>query len=131
MRTWSLALPWRTPPLTLNRRLHHMAEHRIRQQVKHAATVLARVQRIPRLHAITAELVWLKADNRTADSDNIAPTLKPALDGLKAAGVLLDDNSDHVLRTSTRVVLRRDRADHPGGHVILKIRDLSGLAVHR
>jgi crossover junction endodeoxyribonuclease RusA len=130
VQTWSLWLPWRTPPLTLNQRLHHMAEYRLKQQVKQAVILLARQQKIPHLAAISAELRWLKADNRKADSDNIAATLKPALDGLVAAGVLDDDDSDHVLRTSTKVLLRRDR-ELPGAHVVLHIRDLSGLAVHR
>lgn len=130
MQTWSLWLPWRTPPLSLNQRFSHWAvEKRIKDQVKQAVIVLARQQKIPHLAAITAELVWLKPDNRRADADNIAPTLKPALDGLVAAGVLDDDDSDHVLRTSTKVLLRRDR-ETPGAHVLLKIRDMSALAVH-
>lgn len=127
--TWRIHLPYRTPPLTLNQRLHHMAEYRIKEAVKGATILLAKQARIPRLKAITAELVWLKGDNRQADADNIAPTLKPCLDGLVAAGVLVDDNSDHVLRTSTKVQLRRDVA-LPGAHLILSIRDMSALAVH-
>lgn len=128
--TWSLWLPYRSPPLTLNQRIHHMAEHRIKGDLKKAAILLARSQKIPHLRAITAELRWLKADNRRADADNIAPTLKPLLDGLVAAGVLDDDNSDHVLRASTRVLLRRDRA-LSGAHLVLTIRDMSALAVTR
>jgi len=127
--TWSLWLPWRRPPLTFNQRTHHMVQYRLKQQVKQAVVLLARSQQIPHLSAITAELVWLKGDNRRADADNIAPTLKPALDGLVAAGVLDDDDSDHVLRTSTRVVLARE-APMPGAHLALKIRDMSDLAVH-
>lgn len=131
METWSLYLPYRTPPLSLNQRFPHWgAEYRIKQQVKKAVVILARQNGIPPLKAITAELHWLKADNRRADADNIAPTLKPCLDGLVAAGVLPDDDSDHVLRTSTKVLLKRDRA-LPGAHVVLHIRDMSALAVRR
>jgi len=130
VRTWSLSLPYRRPPLNLNQRLHHMAEYRIKTQLKQDIILLARAHKIPRLAAVTAELVWFKGDNRVADSDNISPTLKPCLDGLVSAGVLPDDNSDHVLRTSTKVLLRRDH-EHRGSFVVLYIRDLSGLAVTR
>lgn len=128
MNTWSLVLPWRTPPLTLNRHLHHMVEYRIRGEVKQAVHLLARAERIPHLRAITAELVWMKGDNRTADSDNFSPTLKPCLDALKSAGVIDDDDSEHVLRTSTSIVLARN-APYPGARLVLKVRDMSALAM--
>lgn len=127
--TWSLVLPYRTPPLTLNRHLHHMAEHRIKGEVQKAAHLIARAHRIPHLRAITAELVWMKGDNRKADPDNMAPTMKPCLDGVKAAGVIDDDDSDHVLRSSTSIILARN-APYPGARLVLKIRDMSALAVH-
>lgn len=129
MNTWSLWLPYRSPPLSLNQRMHYMAEKRVKDDLKKTAWTLAKHHKLPRLRAITAELRWLKPDNRRADPDNMAPTLKPLLDGLVAAGVLADDNSDHVLRTSSKILLRRDR-DLPGAHLILAIRDMSTLAVH-
>lgn len=130
IHTWVLSLPYRTPPLSLNRKLHHMVEHRVKGELKQAAHLMARHLKLPQMKAITAELVWFKGDNRKADSDNIAPTLKPILDGLVAAGVLADDDSTHVLRTSTRVVLKRDDPNpHGGPRVVLKIRDMSALHI--
>jgi hypothetical protein len=117
---WVLWLPWSRPPLSLNRHLHYMQEHRLKEQLRDATIVLAKQQRIPRLEAAVVELHWLKGDNRRADSDNIAPTLKPCIDGLRAAGVLDDDDASRV-RPLCRVVYRRDRVLPPGGHLALKI----------
>jgi len=125
-----LLLPYRTPPLSLNRHLHHMAEHRLKERVKADAHLVARAARLPRFKAVTAELVWFKGDNRRADSDNMSPTLKPIMDGLVAAGCLPDDNARHVLSTATRIVLKRDDPDlRLGPRLELHIRDMSILAV--
>jgi len=127
--TWVLPLPYRRPPLSLNQKMHYMVEHKIKGELKQAAIVIAKQQRIPRLRACTAELVWFKGDNRRADSDNTSPTLKPLMDGLVAAGILPDDDSAHVFRTSTRIVLKRDDPrPFQGPRLQLHIRDMSALA---
>jgi len=92
----------------------------MKEQLRDATIVLAKQQRIPRLEAAVVELRWLKGDNRRADSDNIAPTLKPCIDGLRAAGVLDDDDASRV-RPFCRVVYRRDRALPPGEHLAIMI----------
>jgi hypothetical protein len=127
---WLLTLPFRRPPLTGNARWSHWSREREAQQKVQTATwALAKQKRLPRLDAITAELVWYKGDNRRADADNIAPTVKPALDGLVKAHVLPDDNSDRVIRSSTRIVLRRDDPyDASTPRLVLVIRDASALA---
>lgn len=122
-------LPYRRPPLTENSRMHHMAEYRIRQRVKHETRLLARHYKVPHLDAALIELVWYPGSNRRADADNIAPTLKPCIDGLVAAGVLTDDNAGIVLRTSQRVVLRsQDPLDRKDGRLHLYVTDASPLA---
>lgn len=123
---YTIVLPWVTPPLTLNQRLHYMAEHRAKTDIKRATMVLARSLGFPKMRAVTAELVWLKSDNRPADPDNISPTMKPALDGLVAAGCLPEDNANHVLRTSQTILLKRDH-NTKGGRLLLRIHDVSGL----
>lgn len=125
-----LLLPYRTPPLSLNRHLHHMAEYRLKERLKADTQLVARAAKLPRFKAVTAELVWFKGDNRQADSDNISPTLKPIMDGLVAAGCLPDDNARHVFRTSTRIVLKRDDPDpRLGARLELHLRDMSIMAV--
>jgi crossover junction endodeoxyribonuclease RusA len=129
IETYTVVLPYRTPPLTLNQRFpHFMVEYRLKAEVKRSAMTMARSLGLPKMKAITAELVWMKADNRTADPDNITATLKPVLDGLVAAGVLPDDNANHVLRTSQKIILKREH-NTPGGRVLVRIRDMSALAV--
>lgn len=127
---WILTLPYRTPPLSLNARHGHWSQQRkLEDNVQKAAWALAKQHRMPRLNAVTAELVWYPGSNRRYDADNIAPTLKPAIDGLVHAGVLPDDNSTRVIATSQRVVLRRDDPYDSGtGRVLLVIRDASVFA---
>jgi hypothetical protein len=130
-RKWRILLPYRNPPLTANMRFSHWSqERRLQQKLSRDVRLLARSMKIPRLRAVTAELVFLPGTNRRRDADNIAPTLKPALDGLVAARVLRDDSADVVLRASQRVVLLRD--DPTGkkhARLYLMITDMSALGV--
>ena len=126
---WTLNLPWRTPPLSLNRNLHHLVQHRIRTELKTAGFALAKQQRVPALGAILAELVYYPGNNRPQDPDNLAPNIKPLIDGLRLAGVIPDDNATHVLRTSQRIIPRRDDPWGAGtGRMHLVITDASVLA---
>lgn len=105
---WELELPFRKPPLSLNARYGHWSQPRkLEEEVRKAAWALAKRQRIPALEVITAELVWFPGTNRRYDADNIAPTLKAAIDGLVAAGVLPDDDSNRVLSTGQRIITRK------------------------
>lgn len=64
--------------------------------------------KVPRdIYPITVELIWYKGDNRVADSDNIAATLKPCIDALVRMGVLPNDSPEYVVRTSQRVIPRK------------------------
>lgn len=127
---WRLPVPYRRPPLSLNGRITvPAARNRIVQQVKHAGWVVARHKKVPPLQAIIVELLWFKGDNRRADPDNMAPTLKALLDGLVLAGVVPDDSGDRVLSARLSVVLRRqDPYPDSGARMELRIRDASALA---
>lgn len=126
---WRLTLPYRRPPLSLNGREHFMVRNRLAQDVKRAAWALARQHKIPALSAVIVELVWFKGDNRRADADNMASTLKPLQDGLVAARVLPDDSGDRVLSARLSVVLRKDDPyPDSGARMQLRIQDASALA---
>jgi crossover junction endodeoxyribonuclease RusA len=98
-----IALPWISPPLTLNQRLHWTAEHREKQAIKQAVAILAR-QRIASLlpsrsgpvsalpYPVRIVLWWTVTDRQRRDTDNLGPTLKAAIDGLVHAKLLPDDN---------------------------------------
>lgn len=48
-------------------------------------------------------ITWYAPDKRVRDNDSLSEFCKAALDGLVKAGVLKDDNSDHVTMTSLAV----------------------------
>lgn len=94
--TWTLRLPWATPPLTLNGRMHWATKARVTAEVRAAVNVLARVARIPLLNHVHVRLHYVPRDGRRRDQDNIVATLKPCLDGLVDARVIPDDTPQHL-----------------------------------
>lgn len=122
-------LPYRRPPLTLNVQLHHQAKARVVKQVRRDSWALAKSLKIQSMGAVIVELVWFKGDNRRADADNIAATLKPLQDGLVDAKVLPDDSGDRVLSARMSVILKRDDPyPERGPRMELRITDCSALA---
>ena len=125
----TVPLPYRTPPLTMNGRMHWAVKGRVTKQVRQDAWTLARALKIRPMGAVITELVWFKGDNRRADAVNIAATLKPLEDGLVDAGVLPDDSADRVLSSRTSVILKRDDPyPERGPRMELRITDCSALA---
>jgi hypothetical protein len=96
-QTWTIDLPYDTPPLSLNDRMHHMVAYRLKKQLKADGRVLALSAKLPRgLDRVHIILHWQPPDRRHRDSDNPTATLKPLIDGLVAYGLVVDDNSAHV-----------------------------------
>jgi crossover junction endodeoxyribonuclease RusA len=126
---WVLHLPWRAPPLSLNRQPGHPVAHsKVKQEVKTASWALAKNARIPALSAIMVELVWYPGRNGTFDGDNMAPTLKYLIDGLVQARVIPDDDSERVLSSRSRAIIRRnDPYDASTPRLVLAIQDASAL----
>jgi hypothetical protein len=103
---WHVVLPWQRPPLMAN------DTGQLRMQMGERAATrddTATVARSLKLQPITipvvAVLTWYTASRRTTDPDNIAPTLKRCLDGLRLAGVLADDHADPAPAAGPRVIL--------------------------
>lgn len=93
----AIPLTWRTLPLSMNVRLHHMVEYRAREAIKNEMLVKARQLRIPKgLEWVHIELHWRPAKRNRRDTDNPAPSLKAVIDGLVKYGLVADDNSEHV-----------------------------------
>lgn len=112
MSTWSLELPYTSPPLSLNRHTHHMKEARLRDQVKSDVGWLVRAAKVPKgLDRIHVTLLWHPKHPGTRDTDNPSPTLKPAIDALVKYGVVSDDNHLHV---SSSVEIADTPADRTG-----------------
>jgi crossover junction endodeoxyribonuclease RusA len=97
MTEWTLDLPYRTPPLSLNRHLHHMAEHRIRKQLQTDAVKLAHSRKLPTLlPPVHIRLHYRPPTAGRYDEDNLVATLKPLIDGLVFYGLVLDDSDKFV-----------------------------------
>jgi len=97
-----LRLPWTTPPLTANQRLHWARKGQLTRTIRDTVATLARP--IPYLNKIRVRLDWYVTDNRRRDEDNLFPTFKACVDGLVDADIIPDDTSDFVIREHPRIV---------------------------
>ncbi|MGW8387142.1 hypothetical protein ACWGMW_16295 [Streptomyces albidoflavus] len=97
-RHWVLLMPYAEELLTSNQRLHHMAVHRIRKQLRADAAHIARIARLPRLErAAVFYVLHPRPLTRKRDPGNWAPTAKAYVDGLVTDGGLLPDDSHDFL----------------------------------
>lgn len=94
---WTVPLPYKRPPLSLNDRMHWAQKAKITKELRLLAKVGAR--HIPDLGKCHVELVWYVNDRRRRDSDNPFPTLKALADGLVDAEVVEDDTHDLMSKT--------------------------------
>lgn len=107
MAEYVVKLPWLRPPLTLNSKGGRAERWRLSVAIKRGVAPLVKMARIPRgIDPVTVELVWYPGNNRVADSDNIALTLKYCIDALVDVGILPQDSPRYVVRTSQRVIPR-------------------------
>jgi crossover junction endodeoxyribonuclease RusA len=114
-------LPYERPPLTSNKRLHHMAEHRIKRDIRQAGFIQARnwMMRNPRVtyplpNLMQIRLVWFVPTRHRRDPDAAQPTLKSWVDGITVgtkdkpgAGLLHDDSWVWVQRMWCEVEYRK------------------------
>lgn len=122
--TLTVALPPGLDLLNANRtrHMHWSVERRIARDIRTAAMVIARNQRIPRLdRAHVVYVVHPTPQTRKRDPGNWAPSAKAAVDGLVDAGVFPDDNSDHVLGPDPRL-----GEPVKGGQLVLHITLIGG-----
>jgi crossover junction endodeoxyribonuclease RusA len=84
------------PPLTANQRLHWAEKGRRTRTIREAVAWRARQAKVPAAQHVTAQLHYTTGDNRSRDTDNLVATQKPAVDALVSAGVIPDDNPQHL-----------------------------------
>ena len=80
---------WSKAPLSLNYRFHYLKEAKITRELRELMRVQAYL--IEPVERCEVELVWIVADRRRRDEENVVPTLKALCDGLVDAGVVQDD----------------------------------------
>ena len=111
-----IRLPWTTPPLNANQRLHWAHKAKLTKQIRNAVTLLARD--VPFLDRIQVRLDWVVTDKRRRDEDNLFPTFKACIDGLVDADVVPDDTSDFVVREHPRIVRVQDGEKRIELHIV-------------
>lgn len=81
-----------------NARLHRMVRARITKQIRADVAAIARIGRVPRFDVpVTITAVQHPGKGKRAlDAENVAPLVKACIDGLRDAGVLLNDSPRHV-----------------------------------
>jgi hypothetical protein len=115
---WHIPLPYQAPPLTLNRmKGKHWGRFAADiLNLNESGHYLAKHYKLPRPipFPVTVELIWWLGNNSIHDADNIVPTLKHLVDGVRMAGALTDDGPRFV-RSATCTVIPLD-ADPGGDH---------------
>ena len=122
-RTYTLALPPGLALLNLNDRGHWGARYRRSEALKKAAWALALSQKIPRLERVSVTVEYQPRDLRRRDGDNIAASAKALIDGIRAAGVLPEDDSRHVAEVTCRIGTL-----YPKGRLVLTLTEVPGGA---
>lgn len=121
---YTVALPPGLPLLNANRtrKMHWSVERRIARDIRTAAKVIARNQRIPLLdRAHVIYVVHPTAQTRKRDPGNWSVSAKAAVDGLVDAGVFVDDDSTHVIGPDPRL-----GDPVPRGQLVLLITPIGG-----
>ena len=107
MKVYPLTLPYSRPPLSLNDRGQtpgaRAARSAVAALIKKDTATLARVAGIGPQESIHVRLNYRPKDRRRRDADNLVATLKPAIDGLVAAGIVPDDCPPYVDWSAPRI----------------------------
>jgi crossover junction endodeoxyribonuclease RusA len=110
-QSFDLVFDYRRPPVTANDRLGWRATAKHVASIRLATKLLAR--RVPHYPAIEVSLTWIVSDRRKRDGgENLAPTLKPMIDGLVDADVVDDDDQAHVRRGPSLVEFQAGAVPH-------------------
>ena len=118
---YPLVFDYRRPPISANSRFSHWSvKAKLVKDVRLASKLLA--ARIPHMGRVRVDLLWVVADRRARDGgENLAPTLKPMIDGLVDAGVVDDDDQAHVTRGTSLVEYRKGATPH----MVLTVREVA------
>ena len=87
--------------LSPNKRLHYMRVYTAKHNAKDEVMALVLQQGRPAVPYQRAHITitWVAKDRRRRDPDNLFASMKAYIDGIVHAGVLEDDDADHVSYT--------------------------------
>jgi crossover junction endodeoxyribonuclease RusA len=122
-RTWTIALPAGMRLLSLNDRHHWSVKGRITRDLRVAAWTLARQAKIPPLAQAKVTVEYQPPPTtRRRDLDNVGPASgKPAIDGIRDAHVLEDDDTRYLTEVTYRI-----GEPFPKGRLVLTITEVTG-----
>jgi len=96
MNRWTLRLPTLAPHTPNSRSGHWRDRHSHAREWRSTVGWVAKAARVPRVDQAAIALVGAPPDRRRRDTDSLALACKHAIDGLRDAGVLADDDASHV-----------------------------------
>lgn len=126
--TWLIELPYERPPKGLhsNDRVHHMVKARSTKELRERVAVLCRVAKIPKLHRISVQVVWVVPTRHKRDEDGPDPMCKVIYDAIGSdrgvsARIVQDDTKEFM--DKPRLVIEHQ----PGelAHFRVEITDVS------
>ncbi|MFC7723443.1 RusA family crossover junction endodeoxyribonuclease [Nonomuraea recticatena] len=108
--------------LNSNDRMHWRKEAPLKKNLRQTACWLARAAKIPSMKRASIIAVYEPPDRRRRDPANLYPSWKAVVDGIVDAGVLPDDNAEHLDGPDMRL------GDiHPQGRLVMYIEDLTDV----
>jgi hypothetical protein len=118
-RDWLIPLDFERPPkgLAANDRAHWRWRQRNTLLVRRLVVAEVRRQRIPRAEHLEVRLVWIVADRRKRDDDNLAPFAKACWDALASdrglsAALVPDDSPEYVTKHHPRIEYQQGATPH-------------------
>ena len=108
MKPQTLTIPAPAPWINANARDHWTKKGRLTRSWRSASAAWARHQKLrPVTQPVVIVATVVKTNSRRFDVENLAPTVKAAIDGLRDSGVLPEDDTRWV----TEVRLRAGNPD--------------------
>ncbi len=108
MKPQTLTIPAPAPWINANARDHWTKKGRLTRSWRSASAAWARYQKLrPVTQPVVIVATVVKTNSRRFDVENLAPTVKAAIDGLRDSGVLPEDDTRWV----TEVRLRAGNPD--------------------
>ncbi|MFI8792626.1 hypothetical protein [Streptomyces sp. NPDC055105] len=122
-RTWRLELPVNTQLINANQNIHYRRKAELIKALRNTAWATARQHKLPALQrAHIYYVIHPDTKTRRRDPGNWSPSAKAAVDGIVDAGILPDDNRDHLLGPDPRI-----GDPVKGGQLVLWITDLDSI----
>lgn len=102
------------PNINLNSRVHHFKQAKEMSEWKQYVFIKAFPFKptIPFKKAKIKIVRYFSSPNKFRDYDNLVACMKPVVDGLKAAGIIVDDNYEATGQWSVSQIKTKEKSDY-------------------